>query len=103
MFVVITIGDNFLSEEELRNDPFNLESSGCRQSLHNHERASLSGQLPGNFDVYDADQNGLIDKDEFRAVVEELYGPGEVPMEKLDNLLQKLSRCKPIVPIFHAT
>ena len=101
MFVVITIGDNFLSEEELRNDPFNLESSGCRQSLHNHERTSLSGQLPGNFDVYDADQNGLIDKDEFKAVVEELFGEG--PVEKLDNIVQKLSRCKPIVAIFHAT
>ena len=85
-----------MSEEELKKDPWHLESPGCREKLHNHERQSLSGQFPGNFDVYDANNDGLIDKQEFRAVVEELYG--EVPMDVFDNVMEKISRCKPIYP-----
>jgi Ca2+-binding EF-hand superfamily protein len=84
-------GDHFLSEEELRNDPFHLESASCRESLHSHERPSSSNQIPGDFRVYDTNEDGLISKDEFKAVVEKQYP--EVSEAKLDNLMQKLSRC----------
>jgi hypothetical protein len=81
-----------LSEEELRRDPFQLESATCRESLHDHEKPTFSTQLPGDFHVYDTNQDGVIDITEFKAVAEKQYG--EVSADKLYNLMEKLSRCE---------
>ena len=96
-FLVIVLGDGYLTENELRNDPWHLESSGCLEKLHNHKRASLPGQLPGNFDVYDTNKDGLIGRLEFKAVVEKQHR--EISTELFDNVMEKISRCELITPI----
>ena len=102
--VCLYTGDKYLNAVELRN--MAAKNRYCLQKQRRH-RQVLDSQLPGNFELYDRNNNGEIDGIEFSDQVNNVHN-GTMTVNSFGMIMKKIAGCKNlsslryfIIPLLH--